>query len=240
MAFKQFVLQDGTPITIYKRKASRSLRLSIGAGGQIRVSIPLWAPYKSGLEFARSRQTWIAAKRRPPIQLVPGQAVGKAHHLRFIASQTVSRPASRIRASEITITYPLSLRPDSPSVQKLAMAASLRALRAQAEQLLPGRLAELAARHGFSYASVSVKLLKSRWGSCDQQTNIVLNLFLMQLPWGCIDYVLVHELVHTKVMKHGPDFWQAMTLVLPNVKQLRSQMRDYQPVLDGSLPPAVA
>ena len=78
---------------------------------------------------------------------------------------------------------------------------------------------------------MAVKRLKSRWGSCDQHTNIILNIFLMQLPWECIDYVLLHELTHTNVLHHGPDFWLAMTQVLPNVTQLRKAMRDYQPIL---------
>ena len=82
--------------------------------------------------------------------------------------------------------------------------------------------------------------MTSRWGSCDQQHNIVLNLFLMQLPWELIDYVLVHELAHTQVLRHGPDFWQLMERLLPDCRSLRRRMRDHQPVLDSSLPTAVA
>src|SRR5262249_22487168 len=135
---------------------------------------------------------------------------------------------------------PLTLTASDVEVQRIAEAASIRALRRQAEQLLPQRLAGLATKHGFRYRSVAVKRLKSRWGSCDQHKNIVLNLFLMQLPWECIDYVLIHELVHTEVLRHGPDFWAAMARELPDVKRLRKQMRQYQPVLHGSPLSAVA
>ena len=235
MAFKQFALDERTTITVYKRRGSRNLRLSIAPGGQVKVSIPSWAPYSAGIDFARSRLNWIAAQQRPSSILQAGQAIGKAHHIHFVSSAAVSKPTSRIRATEITITYPERLQPNSPSVQKVAESAGFRALRAQAEQLLPGRLASLAETHGFSYNSVSVKRMKSRWGSCDQQKNIVLNLFLMQLPWECIDYVLIHELVHTKVLRHGPDFWAEMERILPDVKRLRRLMRDHQPVLRGSL-----
>jgi predicted metal-dependent hydrolase len=89
----------------------------------------------------------------------------------------------------------------------------------------------LASQTGFSYASVGVKQLKSRWGSCNTQREIVLNLFLMQLPWKLIDYVLVHELTHTKVMRHGAPFWHEMERHLPHAKSLRKQMADYQPML---------
>ena len=118
-------------------------------------------------------------------------------------------------ASEIQITHPLSMTPDAPSVQKVAEAASIRALRQQAEQLLPQRLAALAGQHGFQYRRRDRQTSEKPLGSCDQSGHIVLNLYLMQLPWDCIDYVLLHELVHTKVFRHGPDFWRVMEQELP-------------------------
>jgi predicted metal-dependent hydrolase len=240
MAFKQFALDEHTTVTIYKRRANRSLRLSIAPTGEIRVTIPIWAPYKSGLDFAKSRRGWIAAQQPAPSLLISGQAIGKAHHLRFSSDPTAARPTSRVRASEVTITHPPQLLVTDPRVQKIAEAASIRALRSQAEQLLPGRLRQLADRHGFQYHSVAVKRLKSRWGSCDQHRDIVLNLFLMQLPWECIDYVLLHELVHTEILRHGPDFWETLRQALPDVKQRRKQMRQYQPVLHGQQTALVA
>jgi len=240
MAFKQFVLNDQTTITVYKRRANRSLRLSIAPNGQVRVSIPAWASYASGISFAESRRDWIKSQQRRSPLLLPDQAIGKAHHLRFVANSLSTRTTSRILMSDIQVTHPVSIDASSPSVQKVATSASIRALRAQAEKLLPQRLANLAQDHGYHYRKVSIKQMKSRWGSCDQHGDIVLNLFLMQLPWECIDYVLIHELVHTKVLRHGPDFWQAMEQELPQVVQLRRLIRSHQPVLHGSLEPAVA
>ncbi len=108
-------------------------------------------------------------------------------------------------------------------------------MRAQAEQLLPQRLEALASEHGFEYKDVAIKQLKSRWGSCDQQKHIVFNLFLMQLPWELIDYVILHELTHTRHLHHGPKFWGDMESILPRLKVYRRAMRSHQPVLLGSL-----
>lgn len=229
MAYKQFMLDEQTPVTIYKRKSSRGLRLSITAKGDIRVSIPIWAPYRSGLEFARSRKDWIESQKPTSKFLVHGQSIGKAHRLVFIENAAASRPKSRILANQVTITHSGSHL--ETEVQNVAERASIRALRTQAETLLPKRLKTLSELHGFEYKSVKIKLLKSRWGSCDQHQNIVLNLYLMQLPWHCIDYVVLHELVHTKILKHGPEFWKSMEEVLPSLKQVRKEMRKYQTVL---------
>lgn len=233
MAFKQFLIGDQLTVKIYKRKSSRSLKLSIASTGEVRVSIPLWAPYSAGITFAKSKLDWILSQQKPATILVNNQPIGKAHHLVF-EQTNLSKVSSRIVGSEIRIKFPISMNYLDLEVQKKAANASIKALRSQAEQLLPQRLITLADQHGFSFKSVSVKKLKSRWGSCDQKTNIVLNLYLMQLPWECIDYVLIHELVHTKVMRHGPDFWQVMGQELSNLAVLRKQIKQYHPILLGS------
>lgn len=231
MPSKDFILGEDLIVRVYKRKTNRNLRLSITPTGEVRVSIPAWAPYRAGLDFARSRQAWILGQHSPLKPLVHGQAVGKAHHLQFLPKTLATKPSSRVYDTTILIIHPAAAEPNAEEVQSIAREASIRALRAQAEQLLPQRLAALAQAHGFTYASISVKRLRSRWGSCDQQKNIVLNLFLMQLPWDLIDYVLLHELTHTHVLRHGPDFWHALEAVLPNMAALKKALREYQPVL---------
>ncbi len=234
MAHKQFTLENGLKVTIYKRKSNRSLRLTLTPNGEVRVTIPLWAPYGAGLSFAESRQAWIMAQSRPLLLAVNGQLIGKAHHLVLQPSLEAAKVRSRVGAGQVIVTYPQDMAASSPEVQTAARRAAVRALRSQAEQLLPQRLASLAAKHGFTYASVSVKQLKSRWGSCDHQQNIVLNLYLMQLPWEHIDYVLLHELTHTRILRHGPEFWRAMERILPQAAVYRKAVQAYQPVLDGA------
>lgn len=225
------MLDGDVPVNVYKLRTSRSLRLSINAAGEVRVSIPSWAPYSAGLNFAKSRHSWIVSQRDAGQSLVDGQPIGKAHHLRFTPKPGVAKPSSRLSAGTVLVTYPPELEPGNPAVQKVAREGSIRALRGQAEQLLPQRLASLAEAHDFNYSSVSIKRLKSRWGSCDQNKAIVLNLFLMQLPWEYIDYVLLHELVHTRIMRHDPDFWRAMEELRPDTASLRKRLREHRPVL---------
>lgn len=240
MPNKQFMLDGDVPVNIYKRKANRSLRLSVTSTGEVRVSIPAWAPYSAGLKFAKSRYDWILSQQRSRPGLAEGQPVGKAHHLSFRIKSSASKPTSRVVAGAVIVSYPPELEITDAAVQKAAQNGNIRALRAQAEQLLPQRLAGLAKAHDFTYSGINIKRLKSRWGSCDQNKVIVLNLFLMQLPWEYIDYVLLHELMHTRIMRHGPDFWQAMTALQPDSANLRKSLRRYQPILDGSPAPGVA
>lgn len=232
---KQFEIDGLGHVKVYKRRGSRSLRLSVAHSGQIRVSVPYWTPYSAGLAFARSKKTWILAEqqKRRTSPLSHGQAIGKTYQLNFATSAVFAQPKARLKSTRITVSYPLNLSPDHADVQKAAQRGVLRALRAEAEELLPRRLSSLARAHQLNYKSVSVRQLKSRWGSCDSHKNIVLSLFLMQLPWELIDYVLLHELVHTEVLRHGRPFWAKMLELEPHTKDLRGRIKTFQPNLGG-------
>jgi hypothetical protein len=194
--------------------------------------MPHWVPYAAGLQFAQARREWIlehTAERGRP--LLHGQAIGKSHRLILEKSPAADKVATRVTASAIYVTYPATHDSSDEAVQTPAQRASVRALRAQAEASLPGRLADLADHFSFEYRSVQVKQLTGRWGSCDSRQNIVLNLYLMQLPWELIDYVLLHELTHTRIMTHGPEFWAAMAEVLPDAQARRRAMKGYRPAV---------
>ena len=112
--------------------------------------------------------------------------------------------------------------------RQLAETPEVAELRKQAKAYLPGRLAELAAQHGFSYNQVRIKHNVSNWGSCSVKKNINLNLNLMRLPAELQDYVMLHELCHLKYMNHGKEFHALLESVCPNHKALRRQLRDYK------------
>ncbi|HEX3568720.1 MAG TPA: YgjP-like metallopeptidase domain-containing protein [Candidatus Saccharimonadales bacterium] len=231
MASKQVTVPEIGVVTLYKRRNSRSIRLSIAPGGEIRVSMPYWLPYRSGVSFATSKIGWIQSMRSTTQKSVRhGQAIGKAHHIYF-HPHSGGRVVTRHTGSEIHIFHPAAFTADDLAVQQAAIKAGIKALRKEAESLLPQRLQQLSERGGFEFSDVSIKQLKSRWGSCNSQKEIVLNLFLMQLPWQLIDYVLWHELTHTKVMRHGPPFWQELEHHVPGARGLSKEVHTYQPAL---------
>ena len=112
--------------------------------------------------------------------------------------------------------------------RQLAETPEVAELRKQAKAYLPGRLAELAAQHGFSYNQVRIKHNVSNWGSCSVKKNINLNLNLMRLPAELQDYVMLHELCHLKYMNHGKEFHALLESVCPNHKELRTKLRDFK------------
>ena len=95
-----------------------------------------------------------------------------------------------------------------------AAPGEIEALRRQAKAELPPRLAELAARYGFTYNKVTIKHNASNWGSCSSKGNINLNLNIVRLPKVLQDYVLLHELCHLRHQDHGHAFHLLLEHVL--------------------------
>jgi len=100
--------------------------------------------------------------------------------------------------------------------------------RNEARKKIVKRLDELADKLGFKYNRVSIRNQKTRWGSCSTNNNISLNMKLSRLPEKLFDYVIIHELVHTKHKNHNRRFWSAMDMVLGDARALRSELNRYK------------
>jgi predicted metal-dependent hydrolase len=77
-----------------------------------------------------------------------------------------------------------------------------------ATKILTARLRHLAELHGFKYDRVSIRNQRTRWGSCSHKNDISLNMKLVMLPEDLTDYVILHELVHTRIHDHSKKFWE--------------------------------
>ena len=126
-------------------------------------------------------------------------------------------------------TCPPDTQFSRPEVQKLLSAAVVRAMKRRAQQFLPPLLAELASMHGLTYKKVRVTGARSKWGSCTSAGTINLSCYLMLLPPHLMDYVLLHELAHTREMNHGQQFYALLNSMTDGMAlQLRSQLRAFR------------
>jgi predicted metal-dependent hydrolase len=98
----------------------------------------------------------------------------------------------------------------------------------KAVEKLINRLNELSTKHGLPYNRVFVRNQKTRWGSCSANNNISLNIKLSLLPNEFLDYVLLHELVHTQIKNHSPKFWKTLNGLVGDAKKMDRGLNDYQ------------
>ncbi|MDR9778433.1 M48 family metallopeptidase, partial [Rhizobium hidalgonense] len=90
------------------------------------------------------------------------------------------------------------------------------------------RLDDLAQQHGFKYSSCTVRHAKTRWGSCSVKGSINLNAGLVLMPLHLLDYVVLHELCHTRQLNHSSLFWAEMYLVDAKFRQHRHELHGFK------------
>lgn len=78
-------------------------------------------------------------------------------------------------------------------------------------------------KYGIKRPQVKIRTMKARWGSCIKDKNIILlNYELIKAPKFCIDYVILHELIHFKYTNHDANFYSFMTSLMPDWKQRKA------------------
>ena len=103
--------------------------------------------------------------------------------------------------------------------------------KATAKKKLVKRLNELSEQHGLPYNRVFIRNQKTRWGSCSGKDNISLNCKLANLPEELIDYIILHELVHTRVKNHSKKFWQELNKLVGDARKLDKRLNEYRMLL---------
>jgi hypothetical protein len=76
-----------------------------------------------------------------------------------------------------------------------------------------------------SYKKVAIRNQRSRWGSCSAAGNLNFNYRIFRLPPELQNYIIVHELCHTKELNHGTNFWKLVALAIPDWRSLRAELR---------------
>ena len=114
--------------------------------------------------------------------------------------------AARLEDGILRIYMPVGTDIEADMAQKTLKRIVLKFLRMEAERVLPQKMDYWSKQCGLDYRSLKVDSAKSRWGCCSSHKDIKLSYYLLLLPERLVDYVIVHELCHTREMNHGPRF----------------------------------
>jgi predicted metal-dependent hydrolase len=221
---------DGIEILLVKSPRARYISISIRPFRGVRVSIPERISFSEGERLAYAKLDWIHQhldkiklhEKSFPLITHESNFRTRSHILELL--QGGDKIVVRVRNGIIKVKYPNDKGVSSPAVQKAIRKGILEAYREEAKEFLPKRLNDLSDRHNLPYKEVFIKNIKSRWGSCSGRNNINLSIHLMRLPNHLIDYVLLHELVHTKIKNHSRTFWHALNMVTGNAKILDKEL----------------
>lgn len=220
-------------IKIRKNKLARSVKLSVGVDGNLRASIPYYSP-----EFAvrrlvngnRDEIRKMLATHNAKNSYQDGDLIGKTHTL-FLRKFSGEEIKISNEGNQILVQIPQELAFENPLVQSEIRKTVSKILRKQAKAYLPRRIDFLAEKYGFSFEKLRFSHTGTRWGSCSSSGTISLNIALMNLPHHLIDYVIIHELCHTRQMNHSSKFWQEVEKYCPDYKKYVQEIKQFSPTI---------
>ena len=99
--------------------------------------------------------------------------------------------------------------------------------RKEAKNYLSARIDFLAKKNNLKYNRLFIRDSNNKWGNCSKENNISLNWRLIKAPVEVIDYVILHELCHTVILKHTTAFWLKLSTVCPSYKEQAAWLRKY-------------
>lgn len=195
-----------------QNRRAKNLSIRINRQGKLRVTVPAYVSMKRAEAFLMTRKEWVLAKLQ--------EIMHAAEPFRLpVAGDRVD-----IRGKEVEVI----LQRGEQSGEE----ALWRILRKEAGDYLPERLQVLADKHGLNYSGVKIRQMKTRWGSCTAKNSINLNSWLMMLPDHLSDYVILHELVHTRHRDHSRRFWDALDQTTEGrSKALRKELKEQRIML---------
>jgi predicted metal-dependent hydrolase len=97
-------------------------------------------------------------------------------------------------------------------------------LKRKAIEKITPRINKWTEETGLIFNELRFRKMEKQWGSCTPRNNIVINTDAVKLPFSLIDYLIVHELVHTKVKNHSKEFWAEVSRWIPNWRELDERM----------------
>lgn len=218
-------------VKVRRSKMARAVKISVSPSGSLRASIPYYAPefsVKRLLQQNRDELRQILHERNQKNLYTDGQLLGKSHTL-LVRQTSSSDIAVEIEDQYLVVSLPQKTQLESIEAQSAIREVVPKILRKQAKAYLPRRLEYLADQYGFVYDKVTLRHASTRWGSCSSSGTISLNIALMNLPHHLIDYVIIHELCHTRQMNHSSAFWEEVEKYDPNYKKHRTEMKKYSP-----------
>jgi len=218
-------------IKIRKNKLARSVKLSVGVDGSLRASIPYYSP-----EFAvrrlvngnRDEIRKMLATHNTKNSYQDGDLIGKTHTL-FLRKISGEEIKISNEGNQILVQIPQELAFENPLVQSEIRKTVSKILRKQAKAYLPRRISFLAEKYDFNFEKLRFSHTGTRWGSCSSSGTISLNIALMNLPHHLIDYVIIHELCHTRQMNHSSKFWQEVEKYCPDYKKYVQEIKQFSP-----------
>ncbi len=192
------------------RSKRRTLAIEVTKQGEVVVRAPLRISDRRIARFMRDNQKWIERTRQDTLAKIASS------EKRYLPGERFLYLGRSYPFESITFRSEY----DDPRAHFESW------YRDRAERLIPSRTRLIASQHGYNYAKVRVSSAKRIWGSCSAKNSISISWRTVMAPIECVDYVVLHELVHTRHKNHGKWFWRRVEQAIPDYRVRRKWLRD--------------
>ena len=201
----------------------RTFCICLRPNGVVEARAPKGMSLRQVQELVEQKAEWVITKRE---ELLARQRLREETRLERGQQLEILGEPWRLEPAE---GEPPGFGPDG--VLRLAGASPeqwrqsiLEACRTAARGYFPGRVAEIAETWGFCYTKVTVTGAKTRWGSCSGKNSLCFSQRLALASRPVADYVILHELAHTREHNHSPRFWAVVETYMPDYRQRREEL----------------
>jgi len=215
------------PVIFQKNRRSKNIKIRVKPDKSVHVSFPFYVSGSEAAAFVTKSIVWITAQQQKFESKKQDFLTETSFKTKLHSIEIIQAEKNRAQADNGQVTIFLNDLQSEESRQ-FAQKVIDDVYRFEARKLLPKKLDELAKKHALPFAKVTIRNNRRNWGSCSARNNISLNLQMMKLPDELIDYILLHELVHTKIKNHGPSFWAKLDEFTDNrARELSKDVRKY-------------
>lgn len=222
---------DGLEIPVsVVRKRVKNLNLRVRADGTVTLSIPQHLPLARAREFLDRKGDWIAERVRRNIERRPSpDLAGELPDRIPLWGKLVPRDSVQANSGQAASDRDASGQ-GAPGQTAIDQAALDELYRTEVLRALPGIVERMEARIGVHAARWSVRVMKTRWGSCTPKTGAIrINARLAAYPLECLEFVVVHELVHLLEPSHNARFRTLLDEFCPDNRGIARRLKQ-QPI----------
>ena len=212
-------MTDGLQWRLRVSPRARYARLRILPFGGLEVVIPKRFPRNQVTGLVAQHADWARRQLARQAQLRSGVSLPAVLSLAFDDSSTPVRYPRMPQPSQGELFEDGEYIEIRAEGQREAIAELRHWIRQRARRALPPLLERLAAQTGLDFARVSIRSQKTRWGSCSSRGNISLNDQLLFLPPQAVEYLMIHELCHTRHLDHSRAFWRLVQTHCPGYRR---------------------
>lgn len=201
-----------------ERKATRGVRIKIQNDLTVSITVPFIFSGKHILEIISKKQKWIDrnletfARRRKIFDLRENELLLFGTAYTFNLQPGLKRKI-RVSREEKAVESGGDLISDT--------SARYNFYKKYATEYLTAKTETAAKLYGFSYNRLFIRGQKTKWGTCSTKKNLSLNWRLILCPESVIDYLIVHELVHTEIMNHSKSYWARVAELCPGFREAK-------------------